>query len=186
VSLGLALLQSFWFFLPAYVANPAAVLFGGGAPIDGGRVLADGGRLFGNGKTWRGFAGGVSAGVLVGVIQWGISLAVGSEWSWGAFPSGLVPIVILPVGALLGDLLGSYVKRRAGRPRGAKTPGLDWYDFYLGAFVLLVIADYGFFFAHYIRGDAIYGFLFVTIITPGLHRVVNVIGFKLGKKDVPW
>src|SRR3990172_851289 len=148
VSLGLALLQSFWFFLPAYVANPAAVLFGGGAPIDGGRVLADGGRLFGNGKTWRGFAGGVSAGVLVGVIQWGISLAVGSEWSWGAFPSGLVPIVIPPVGALLGDLLGSYVNRRGGpprgppwvcyasrraaRPRGAKPPGLDCYDFTSG------------------------------------------------------
>ena len=186
MSLGLALLQSFWFFLPAYVANPAAVLSGGGAPIDGGRVLGDGNRLFGDGKTWRGLGGGIFAGVLVGVVQSGIALAVGPELSWGSFPSGLLPILILPTGALLGDLLGSYVKRRAGRPKGAKAPGLDWYDFYLGAFVLLVVADYGFFLDYYVRGDAIYGFLFVTVITPVLHRAVNMLGFRLGKKDVPW
>lgn len=186
MSLGFAILQSFWFFLPAYVANPAAVLFGGGRPIDGGRVLSDGHRLFGDGKTWRGFGGGVFVGVVVGFVQWGMALAVYPDLSWGGFPNGLIPLLILPTGSLLGDLLGSFLKRRAGRPKGAKTPGLDWFDFYLGAFVLLVLADYGFFLAHYVRGDAIYGLLFVTVITPVLHRAVNVLGFKLGKKDVPW
>src|SRR3990172_8601162 len=95
VSLGLALLQSFWFFLPAYVANPAAVLFGGGRPVDGGRVLADGQRLLGDGKTWRGFGGGVSMGILVGFAQWGVALAVEPELAWGGFPGGVVPIVAL-------------------------------------------------------------------------------------------
>jgi len=105
---------------------------------------------------------------------------------WGPFPAGLLPLTVLPVGALLGDLLGAYVKRRAGKPKGAPAPGLDWYDFYLGAFLFLVLLDPGFFVEHYVAGDAIYGFAFVTVITPVLHRVVNILGFRLGKKDVPW
>jgi len=186
VSLGFALLQSFWFFLPAFVANPSAALFGGGRPIDGMRVLSDGNRLFGDGKTWRGFGGGVFGGAVLGLIQWGVSFAVDPDLSFGPFPAGLVPIVVLPTGALLGDLLGSYLKRRAGKPKGAKTHGLDWYDFYLGAFLLLILTDYPFFLDHFVIGEAIYGLAFVTVITPVLHRVVNILGFRLGKKDVPW
>lgn len=186
MGVGFAVLQAFWFFLPAYVANPFAVLFGGGRPIDGGRVLADGYRLFGEGKTWRGFGGGVGAAILVGLLQWGAATAVEPELSFGPFPVGLTPIVLLPIGALLGDLLGSYIKRRMGKPKGARTAGLDWYDFYLGAFALLILGDNPFFIAHYARGDAIFGFAFVTVITPVLHRVVNILGYKLGTKDVPW
>ena len=186
MSLGFAIAQSFWFFLPAYVANPSAVLFGGGRPIDGGRVLRDGFRLFGDGKTWRGLAGGIACGILLGLIQWGVASVLDPDLSWGVFPAGLLPILVLPTGSLLGDLLGAYVKRRAGKARGARAPGLDWYDFYLGAFGLLALTDYGFFLGHYVTGDAIYGFAFVTVITPVLHRLVNVIGFRMGKKDVPW
>lgn len=186
MSLGFALLASFWFFLPAYVANPAAVLFGGGRPIDGGRVLSDGHRLFGDGKTWRGLAGGIGTGVALGLLLWAASSVLDPGLSFGAFPGGLLPIAALATGALLGDLLGAYVKRRMGRPRGARTPGLDWYDFYLGAFALLVLADYGFFLEHFVRDEAIFGFLFVTVITPMLHRTVNILGHRLGKKDVPW
>jgi len=186
VSLAFALFQSFWFFLPALVANPAAVLFGGGRPIDGGRVLSDGQRLFGDGKTWRGFAGGVGVGILVGLLQWVAGPAIEPSLVWGVFPRGLPTILVLAFGALLGDLLGAYLKRRMGRPRGANTHGLDWYDFLLGAFVLLVLVDYGFFLDHYVRGDGIFGFLFIIVITPILHRAVNILGFRLGKKDVPW
>jgi CDP-2,3-bis-(O-geranylgeranyl)-sn-glycerol synthase len=186
VSVEFALLQAFWFFLPAYVANPLAVLFGGGRPIDGGRILSDGYRLFGDGKTWRGLVGGIAGGIVVGLVQWGLAAAFAPELTWGTLPAGLGPLAVLPSGALLGDLLGAYVKRRAGKARGAPVPGLDWYDFYLGAFALLILADYRFFLDHYVAGEAIYGFAFVTVITPVLHRVVNVLGFRLGKKDVPW
>src|SRR2546423_15390652 len=57
-----AIPQALWFFLPAFVANPFAVLSGGGAPIDGGRNLSDGQRIFGDGKTWRGLVGGEASG----------------------------------------------------------------------------------------------------------------------------
>src|SRR5256885_9473968 len=55
-----AIPQALWFFLPAFVANPFAVVSGGGAPIDGGRSLSDGQRMFGDGKTWRGPGGGTA------------------------------------------------------------------------------------------------------------------------------
>src|SRR2546426_2309087 len=57
-----AIPQALWFFLPAFVANPMAVVFGGGTPIDFGRTLRDRERLFGDGKTWRGLLGGTPAG----------------------------------------------------------------------------------------------------------------------------
>ncbi len=119
------MLQAFWFFLPAYVANPTAVLFGGGRPMDFGKVLKDGKRLFGDGKTWRGFGGGISSGIVLGFLLWGIGALAYAPLSYGPFPDGLLPIVLLPVGALLGDLVGSFIKRRMGKAKGAPVLGLD-------------------------------------------------------------
>src|SRR2546426_9134833 len=62
-----AIPQALWFFLPAFVANPMAVVFGGGTPIDFGRILRDGERLFGDGKTWRGLVGGTLIAALLGL-----------------------------------------------------------------------------------------------------------------------
>src|SRR2546427_1069996 len=58
---------AFWFLLPAYVANPMAVVFGGGTPMDFGRTLRDGRRLLGDGKTWRGVMGGAAARIVPGL-----------------------------------------------------------------------------------------------------------------------
>ena len=38
----LVIVSAIFAMLPAYAANPLAVLTGGGAPIDGGRVWRDG------------------------------------------------------------------------------------------------------------------------------------------------
>ncbi len=45
--------RALWAMLPAYIPNNAAVLAGGGRPIDGGRTWG-GRRVLGDGKTWRG------------------------------------------------------------------------------------------------------------------------------------
>ncbi|HUU07508.1 MAG TPA: CDP-archaeol synthase, partial [Thermoplasmata archaeon] len=41
-----------WLMLPALIPNPAAVLVGGGTPMDLGRTWR-GRRVLGDGKTWR-------------------------------------------------------------------------------------------------------------------------------------
>jgi len=184
--LAFSLFQAFWFFLPAYVANPTAVLFGGGTPIDFGRVLNDGNRLFGNGKTWRGLCGGVMCGAVLGLTLWGLAWLFYSDLSYGGFPEGLVPVVILPLGALLGDLVGSFIKRRMGKEKGAPVLVLDQYDFFFGAILLLALFQTGWLVQHYLAGEYIYGLIFILILTPFLHRAVNIIGFRMGKKEVPW
>jgi len=186
VALAEALL-GFWFFLPAYAANPMAALLGGGTPIDFGRSLRDGHRVFGDGKTWRGLAAGVGSGVVLGAALQVVGSAVSPTLAFGATPSDVaLAIVLLSVGALLGDLLGAFVKRRLGKPRGAPVPGLDQYDFVVGAFALLLAFDPTWWLARYWTGEAIYGLVFIIIITPILHRAVNILGYRMGAKREPW
>lgn len=85
------------------------LLLGPARPIDHGLTLADGGRLLGASKTWRGLAA-----ALVGTTFGG--LALGVHWGLG---------LKVAVGAMLGDLLASFVKRRLGRPSSASVPFLD-------------------------------------------------------------
>jgi len=184
--LAVAVLKGFWLFLPAYVANPMAVVFGGGTPMDFGKVLGDGKRLFGDGKTWRGFFGGIVSGIVLGLILWGAALAVFPTLSYGDFPGGLEPIVIMPVGALLGDLVGSFIKRRMGKVKGAPVLGLDQYDFFIMAILLLAIFQTSWFLQNYWDADAIYGLIFIIVLTPFLHRAVNILGYRIGQKEVPW
>jgi CDP-2,3-bis-(O-geranylgeranyl)-sn-glycerol synthase len=87
---------------------------------------------------------------------------------------------------MIGDSVGSFVKRRLDLGRGVKAPILDQYNFVIGAIVLAIAFQSGWFFDHYISGNGIYGLILFLIVVPLLHRVVNIIGYKLGKKDVPW
>ena len=177
---------AFWFLLPAYAANPMAVVFGGGTPMDFGRSLRDGRRILGDGKTWRGFAGGIASGFVLGLILTGIASMADPRLSFGNWPSVLGILVVLPIGALLGDLLGAFVKRRLGLERGAKAPGLDQYDFLIGTFLLLLLLARDWWLARFWTGEAVWGLAFIIVITPVLHRVVNVIGFRGGHKREPW
>lgn len=183
----LVALTGLWLFLPAMLPNSAAVVTGGGAPVDFGRSW-NGRRILGDGKTWRGFFGGAAAGIALGVIQMGISSPFDSVDYWGFGPlwGSLGVIIALAVGSLLGDMLGSFVKRRLSLERGAKAPILDQYDFLIGAFLVVGLLFPGWVYAQYIEGGQILALVFLLVITPILHRVVNVIGYKMGQKDVPW
>jgi len=175
-----------WFLLPAFAANPMAVVFGGGTPMDFGRSLRDGYRLLGDGKTWRGFAGGAVSGFLIALAMAVLGPLVDPRMSFGEWPSVVGILLLLPVGALLGDILGAFIKRRLGIPRGAKALGLDQYDFLLGAFLLLLLFAPGWWLERLWTGEAVWGLVFIIVITPILHRVVNVIGYRWGRKREPW
>ncbi|WML68136.1 MAG: CDP-2,3-bis-(O-geranylgeranyl)-sn-glycerol synthase [Methanoregula sp. SKADARSKE-2] len=165
--------------LPAYLPNPAAALFGGGTPIDFGRNYPDGHRIFGDGKTCRGFLMGILLGIVIGWIE---------IWARGAYGLTRLPeqtftsIVVLSVGALLGDLAKSFFKRRLGKDRGAKWPVADMYDLVAGALILMLIVNSSWIVANI----TIPVLLFILILTPILHRSVNIIGYLLHVKEVPW
>lgn len=184
----MAPLIAFWLLLPAFAANPTAVLFGGGTPVDFGRRFKSGTRLLGDGKTWGGTFGGVFCGFLLGLLQLGLALPFDPEGLWGFGPlyPAIIIVLVLPIGSLLGDMIGSFIKRRARRERGAKTPILDQYDFVIGTFLLLVIFFPGWTLDRFVHGWGIVGLATIVTVTPFLHRGVNIIGYKMGKKREPW
>lgn len=159
--------RSIWFILPAYVANAAPVVLGGGRPIDGDRKFRDGRPILGPGKTIRGFAAGMIAGPVVGLLQ-GI-------WAGDIVTYALLGF-LLAFGAITGDLLGSFIKRRLGISRGGAAPGLDQ----LGFIALALL------FASPLRVPGWDVILTIFIITPPIHLATNFVGYKLGFKSRPY
>ncbi len=159
-------LQAFVWILPAYVANMAPVFARGiksplAVPVDGGAVAPDGKRWLGNGKTWQGLIAAVIAGALTGYALPGCSASLGA---------------FLGFWAIMGDMAGSFAKRRLGMPRGSKAGLLDSMDFITFALVASVP-----FYPWELKQ-----LLLVLLATPALHRGANILGYILKLKDVPW
>ncbi|WP_226480329.1 CDP-2,3-bis-(O-geranylgeranyl)-sn-glycerol synthase [Natrinema amylolyticum] len=172
---------AFWAMLPAYVPNNAAVLAGGGRPIDGGRTWGDK-RVLGDGKTWRGTAMGIAAGLALAAVLTLLEPTVSDALGF-AIPA-FTPRAALGLagGAMLGDILASFLKRRSGRQRGAMFPGLDQLDFVVVSLPLVALLDFEWF-----REWFTLEVLFVVVVlTPILHVTTNVIAYKLGLKNEPW
>ncbi len=168
-----------WMMIPAYVPNPAAAFFGGGTPVDLGISLRDGRRLFGDGKTYRGLAAGVIAGILAGAVE----IWLRERYGWYMFPEQtLLSVTLLATGALLGDLAKSFFKRRFGRDRGEAWFLADQYDLVIGALLLVLIFNPQWLFVNITLPVAVW----IVVLTPLLHRAVNIIGYILRVKDVPW
>ena len=175
--------------MPAYLANTIAVITGGRFPIDQGAKLNDGNRILGDGKTWSGLVGGTLGGILVGFLQLNhgdLFLEYFSETKgnqlWGEKP--FVIFFLLSFGALLGDMTASFYKRRKNLDRGAKYPLLDMYDFIAMSLLLTIIFGEG-----WLQNWIFDGFVPIftlLILTPILHRGVNIIGFRIGLKNEPW
>jgi len=184
-------LQGLWAFLPAYCSNMLATLVGGGPPIDGGRVLGDGRRALGEGKTWRGLLAAPLLATLVGVAQHHLAPAFGfGVTGFGPAPWYAVHAYALALGALVGDLGASFLKRRLGKQRGARWLGPDQLDFVAGGLLVGALASLavaplagG---AWFLEAFAWGPLLAILIFTPALHVLVNGIGYVIGVKEVPW
>jgi CDP-2,3-bis-(O-geranylgeranyl)-sn-glycerol synthase len=182
-----AILVGIWVFLPALIPNSAAVVFGGGTPIDLGRTWR-GKRILGDGKTWRGFFGGTLSGILLGLLQISAGVLAGSPdlLGFGALPEAAGVVAALALGSLLGDMAGAFVKRRLGLERGAKAVGLDQYDFVAGAMLLTLALFPAWFMARYVEGHGLLALAALLLFVPFLHRLVNIIGYRRGLKKEPW
>lgn len=189
--------EALWLLLPAYLSNILPVFVGGGTPIDFGRTWKDGRPILGPGKTWRGL---LIAPFVAALLTWLLRLAVTetrwgtlADWStWGPDLWWFLIAYSLGFGALFGDAVKSFFKRRTGRERGAMWPGFDQLDFVVGSLLLCLLVSTllalagvvtpNFFFAEFTWPRL----LVILVLTPGLHLLVNVIGWKLGLKQVPW
>lgn len=157
--------------------------------MDFGRTWAkDGRRVLGPSKSWSGFlAGGLGAIPFCLLEAWIILLAppnlavvpVLAPTVLDALPLA----VILTFGAMVGDALGSFAKRRLGRESGARTVLVDQLPFVLVPIALGFAFYPALFWNVFGHWEAV---LWLVVYTLGLHVAFNWVGFKVGVKQVPW
>jgi CDP-2,3-bis-(O-geranylgeranyl)-sn-glycerol synthase len=176
---------SIWLGLSAWIANATPVLGGGGRPIDGGRNFRDGRRILGDGKTIRGFLVGVFFGILTGIGQFLAApylrpilaqfVTITPEMDYVLSIS--IPVAfLLSIGALTGDIIGSFIKRRVNVKSGDPSPFLDQIGFIIMALIFafpLMIPDPIF-------------VIILILTTLGIHWLSNALGYLLGLKKNPW
>jgi CDP-2,3-bis-(O-geranylgeranyl)-sn-glycerol synthase len=187
------IVTSIWLMIPAYIANPMAVVFGGGTPIDCGKNFYDGRRILGDGKTIRGLIAGTACGLVAGLIQIILAPVLTASGLFGSldiFQSSLNAytfntihvVFLMALGALLGDSAESFIKRRINLKRGAMFPVADQLDFVVGAWILTYILASAWFIIYFDMRIIVT----VLIITPLLHITTNIIGYLLKLKKEPW
>lgn len=116
--------------IPAYIANMAPVFarrIPWHTPIDFGLTFRNK-RIFGENKTWRGLIVGVIVGTFVGVLL--------SKIYWNFSFSALTWSFCSSLGALLGDTVKSFFKRRFNISSGKSWFPFDQIDFTIGALLL--------------------------------------------------
>ncbi|MEM3839178.1 MAG: CDP-archaeol synthase [Candidatus Micrarchaeaceae archaeon] len=161
------ILYPIFYIWPAYVANGLPVIFGRGKnrlPLDLNKRLW-GKPIFGAHKTVRGLAGGLACGIIMSAIESIFApymLAVGTA---------------LTVGTHIGDLAGSFAKRRMGSKPGTRMYLLDQYTFL--AFALIVAYPLG-------HMPSALGIVFIILLTGILHPLTNFFAHRLKIKEVPW
>lgn len=176
-----------WLFLPAMVPNSIAATFKGSIKIDFGKSY-NGKRIFGDGKSWKGFFSGVLSGIGTGLL----TIKIASIWNLhsylqdGSSYSDIKIVILLSIGAMLGDLCGAFIKRRFGMERGHRVPILDQYDFVVGALFLTALFDPGWVYNNYIEGQHLLSFILMLLMIFFVHRFFNVVGYKVGIKKEPW
>ena len=178
-----------WLFLPivgAALAHAPVLRFNLAPalkrPIDGGRCWR-GRRLLGANKTWRGALAMIGGAALAAILLWQW------PWFWSRLPAeiqraGVGPYaILLSLGATLGELPNSFIKRQLDIAPGAQRRSLlgaaisifDQGDFVIGVWLALVpiwvmsVAQ------------ALTAFIAVVLV----HAIINVIGYAIGARTSP-
>jgi CDP-2,3-bis-(O-geranylgeranyl)-sn-glycerol synthase len=183
-------LKSIYFIVPAYFANMAPVLAQKiklfenlNKPIDSGIELSDKQPLFGKNKTYRGFAVAIIAGLIGAYLQMWLynysffkSVSLGIDYSNPLNPLFLG--ILLGVGALVGDLVKSFFKRRIAIKSGKSFVPWDQIDFVLGSYLFVMPIYYSYINWLLILSSLIMSFFF--------HIIVNHAAFYLGIRKEKW
>ncbi len=168
-------IYAFYYILPAYVANAAPVIFGGGYPVDAGKSFWDGKPLFGSNKTVRGFSAGLLVGTFAGFVLSLLYQLEGFPRNF-LFQYDILLSFTLSLGALTGDLLHSFIKRRLDISPGSPLPIADQLDFVLGALL----------FSALFYPPPLLIAIIILIVTPPIHLLTNFIAYLVGAKKTPW
>ena len=208
------LIFSLLLIVPAYISNASMVITGGGHPIDGGKLFRDGKRILGDHKTVKGLKGPLYIGIPISFIifilffiLWQpieeIIIQASTEGLYilyndinifqyyfigGEVPLNflvlLIRIILASYGAVLGDLVGSFLKRRFDIKSGAPFWIVDQLDFAIIA--ILFVSIPGFISPQLFLLPDIYILIFLIILTPAVSIIANTVAYFVGLKSVPY
>ncbi|MDJ0270622.1 MAG: CDP-2,3-bis-(O-geranylgeranyl)-sn-glycerol synthase [Aigarchaeota archaeon] len=160
---------------PAYVTNATPVvavkILKRRHPIDMHATFIDGRRLLGDGKTIEGFVSGLAFGTLIGLAM---MLLIPGLFRWP------LEILLITLGAMMGDIAGTFIKRRLGIPHGGPAPILDQLGFLAGS-LALIAATIGL--PKWLDMVTIAQLAVFTLI---MHIATNVFAYLLKIKDRWW
>jgi len=179
MDLWLELVKAMFILLPAYAANGFPPLARGSLPIDFKKKWFNGNRILGDGKTFEGFGIGLISGTFVGVLETLVEPVLNSYavvWNVKIPPMNFLIGFLISLGALCGDLCGSFAKRRLGLQRGKEVLFLDQWNFVIGSIIFVFM----------FTEITIWMILMMLLITFVIHRVTNIFAHKLKVKKVPW
>ena len=168
------LFVTIWFYLPAAAANMAPVLV---TWIPFEKPIWE--SKLGKNKTWRGFVVGVIVAIVVVSIQKSFStfVSISKDFFSTLYENNTFVIgLLVGAGALLGDSVKSFFKRKCGIASGERWWPFDQIDFILGSTVFVSVI--------FFPGCGVV--LFALLLTMFIHPFINKIGFALGLKKVPW
>ena len=175
------IIECIYFMIPAYVANMMPVIMRNkleylAKPIDSGLEFC-GGPILGAHKTWRGLIFGIIGSMLAAYIMYllqsytyfaQISVLDYANWELIGFLMGF--------GALLGDMVKSFFKRRVGIKSGQPWYFVDQIDFPVGSIVLVSLV--------YFPG---WSFAFCSLLTTVVLTVAtNHVAYFIGIRKVKW
>ena len=176
----LFLLRCFYLMLPAYFANMAPVIVRKinllAFPIDFNKKINNK-SILGRNKTFRGLIFGVIFAIIVAYLQFLLyNAGLLREISFFDYKNWLLLGFLMGFGALTGDLVKSFFKRRIGISPGEKFIPFDQTDFVVGAlFFIMPVFDLSFKI-----------FAASLLLSFALHITVNHIAFYLGIRNEKW
>lgn len=169
--------------LPAYLANMAPILFKKhlsflDIPVDFGKKINNK-PIFGRTKTIRGFLVGILFAILMVFLQKllmeysfleRISLIDYREFNF------IIIGFVFGFGALFGDLVKSFIKRRIGKSSSESWKIFDQLDYVVGSllFISIIIS---------LKIEEVIGIILLSLI---LTIIVNQISWKIGFRKERW
>ena len=176
----LLILQCFYFMLPAYFANMAPVIVKKinilNLPIDFNKKISNK-PLFGKNKTFRGLVFGVLFAIIIAYIQFIFyNNNFLSDFALTDYSNWLLLGFLMGFGAIFGDLVKSFVKRRLNYEPGKPFVPWDQTDFVIGALI----------FVFPLVTLSISKIIIIIILSFVLHIIVNHLAFYTGVRKEKW
>ena len=149
-------------------------------PVDGNRKINNV-PIFGSHKTWRGVLVEIINGIMVIYFQrWLYQFSFFQEASLFNYQRENIFLLgfLISGGAVIGDLVSAFFKRRLKLKPGARFMPFDQVNYVIGAFIFLSLFSE--------INLKIFSWLVLLFLTFFLHIIINLAGYYLGLHHAKW